>query len=277
MTTDLRVELAGDRTLTAQAAEPRAADALALFWLNGSPHTGALLEPVVRAAEARHIRAVTYARPGYGGSTPQPGRNVASAASDVAAVADALGIERFAVMGYSGGGPHALACAALLPDRVVAAVALACVAPYTDAFDWFGGMAGPGALRAARQGRGARARFADADEFDPTSFTASDWSALEGEWKSVGDDAVKAGSAGPDGLIDDDVAFAADWGLDPERIEAPVLLVQGGEDRVVPRPHADSLLRLIPTAQLWLRPRDGHVSVLKGMGVAMDWLVGGAR
>jgi pimeloyl-ACP methyl ester carboxylesterase len=232
-----------------------------------------LLAPVVGLAAARGIRSITYARPRYGDSTPRPDRDVASAAGDVAAIADALGIGRFAVMGYSGGGPHALACAAVLQDRVLATVTLASVAPCTDEFDWFGGMARPEALRSARQGREARARFAETEEFDPDIFTAADWDALRGEWRVVGDDAGAAGPAGTEGLIDDDVAFAGPWGCDPGRISTPVLLVQGGEDRVIPRSHGESLLRRTPTAELWLRPRDGHVSVLRAVPVALDWLV----
>ena len=133
-------------------------------------------------------------------------------------------------------------------------------------------MTSPGGLRAARQGRVARARYAETAQFDPTSFTAADWAALEVEWASLGADSVRAGSAGPDGLIDDDVAFATEWGFGLGEIVAPVLIVQGGEDRVVPRSHADWLLRNIPTGELWLRPRGGHVSVLGAVPVAMDWL-----
>jgi pimeloyl-ACP methyl ester carboxylesterase len=273
--TDMDLRLPDGRTLTVHETGPREPTALALFWHHGSPQTGALLPPLVDAAEARGIRLVSYGRPSYGGSSPQPGRTVASAAADVAAIADALGIDRFAVMGASGGGPHALACAALLPDRVVGAVTLAGIAPFTDAFDWFAGMASPGGLQAARQGRAVRARHAETAEFDVTSFTAADWAALEVEWASLGADSVRAGSAGPDGLIDDDVAFATGWGFDLGRIATSVLLVQGGEDRVVPRSHSEWLLRNIPTAELWLRLRDGHISVLRAVPVAMDWLVAG--
>ncbi|WP_265523482.1 alpha/beta fold hydrolase [Oerskovia flava] len=243
-----------------------------VLWHHGSPQTGALLDPLVEAAQARGIRVVSCARPSYGGSSPHPGRTVASVADDVAQVADALTIQRFAVMGSSGGGPHALACAALLPGRVTAAVCFASVAPRVDDLDWFAGMASDGALRSALEGRAARARFAETEEFDPLSFTDTDWAALDGTWSALGADAGRAGEDGPDGLIDDDVALAAPWGFDVGLIDVPVLLVQGGQDRVVPPSHAHWLAEHCPTAELWTRPHDGHVSVLDTAAVALDWL-----
>lgn len=249
----------------------------ALVWHHGSPHTGALYEPLLGAAAERGIRLVSYARPSYGGSTPQPGREVASAAADVAAVADALGLERFAVMGTSGGGPHALACAALLPERVTGVVTLAGPAPYTEAFDWFAGMRSPGALRAAREGRPARAEFAEREEFDPEVFVPADWAALEGRWAAVLADVQRSGEFGGDGLIDDDVALAAPWGFDVTEVAAPTLLVHGELDRMVPRRHASWLLSRIPNAKLWARLDDGHVSVLDVVPDAMDWLLEHAR
>lgn len=267
------LHLRDGRRLVVHAADVSgASDELTVLWHHGSPQTGALLEPLLAAAAARHIRLVSYARPSYGGSSPNRGRDVASAAADVAQVADALDMDRFAVMGASGGGPHALACAALLPDRVTGAVCMATPAPLTDSFDWYAGMASPGALRAAAAGREARERYAATDEFDPNSFTKADWAALAGTWGSLGQDAEQAGNEGPGGLIDDDLAFAAPWGFDVTEIGVPVFLVQGGEDRVVPPQHADALLRAIPTSELWLRPRDGHVSVLDACPVGMDWL-----
>ena len=244
-----------------------------VVWHHGSPQSGALLAPLVRATAARALRLVSYGRPAYGGSTPRPGRDVASAGQDVAAIADALGIGEFATMGASGGAPHALACAAALPDRVTGAVCLAAIAPY-DPSDpaWFDGMVDPGGLRAAVDGRPARARYAQTAEFDPASFTAADHAALEDRWASLAADAGAAGQAWPGGLIDDDVAYAAPWGFALADVAAPVLLVQGGEDRIVPPHHADRLLRELPRAELWLRPRDGHVSVLDACPVALDWL-----
>jgi pimeloyl-ACP methyl ester carboxylesterase len=268
------VRLRDGRTLRVHDSGPAGpGDGLAVVWHHGSPQTGALLDPLVAATAQRGIRLVSYGRPSYGGSTPSPGRDVAAAAADVAQVVDALGIDGFAVMGASGGGPHALACAALLPDRVSGAVCLAGIAPYTEDFDWFAGMASPGGLRAAMEGRDARTRHAETDEFDESSFTAADWAALAGPWASLGADAGRAGAAGSDGLIDDDVAFVTPWGFDLAQVRAPVLVVQGGEDRVVPPAHADWLVRRCPAAELWLRPRDGHVSVLGACAVALDWLL----
>ena len=220
------------------------------------------------------MRLVTYARPSYGGSSPLPGRDVASAAGDVAQIADALGIDRLAVVGYSGGGPHALACAALLPELVTGAVVVACPAPFDGSDDWFAGMAAPGGLRAAAAGREARRRYAESDEFDPSIFVAADWAALEGEWSSLGDDAVEAGAAGPDGLIDDDVAFASPWGFDLGLIAVPVLVVQGADDRVIPAAHAARIASACAGAEVWLRPGAGHVSVLEALPDALGWVEG---
>ncbi|MEF3402182.1 alpha/beta fold hydrolase [Agromyces sp. CCNWLW203] len=274
MITEHDIPVRDGGSLHAYDTGPDAASPLTLVWHHGSPQTGAPLEPVLAAASARGIRLVSYGRPSYGGSTPRPGRDVASAAADVSVIADALGVDRFAVMGASGGGPHALACAALLPERVTGAVTLAGIAPRTDDYDWFAGMAAPGGLRAAVDGRAARATFAETDqEFDPSQFLPVDWAALEERWGSLGGDAGRAGEAWPDGLVDDDVAFAAPWGFDLAGIVAPVLLVQGEGDRVVPAKHASWLVAYIPRASLWMRLDDGHVSVLDVVPDAMDWLL----
>ena len=247
-----------------------------LVWHNGSPHTGSLLEPLVAIAEERGLRVVTYARPSYGASTPKPGRTVADAAGDVRAIADALGLDRFLVLGASGGGPHALACAALLPDRVMGVATFASPAPDAPDIDWLAGMHAPGALTAARDGRDARARFAETDTFDEAIFTAADWAALGREWGAVGRDAGAAEGSGPDGLIDDDVAFAQPWAFDLGAIRAPVILAQGMDDRVIPRQHGEWLADHVPRAELWLREGDGHVSVMDAIPAAVDRLVGAA-
>jgi len=273
MLTELDVRLDDGRVLHAYDSGADAAARLVLVWHHGSPQTGAPLEPVLAAAAARGIRVLSYGRPSYGGSSPNPGRDVASAAADVAAVADAFGVDRFATMGASGGGPHALACAAVLPERVTGVVTIAGIAPCTDAFEWFDGMRSPGGLHAALQGRDARARFEETAEFDPEQFLPADFAALEGEWASLGADVGRSEAFGPGGLIDDDVAFASPWGFELGQITAPVLLVQGEGDRVVPRRHAAWMLSRLPNARLWMRLDDGHVSVLSTVPDAMDWLL----
>jgi pimeloyl-ACP methyl ester carboxylesterase len=248
----------------------------AVLWFHGSPQTGALLDPVLAAAEQRGLRLVSYGRPSYGGSSPRPGRDVASAAADVEAIAGALGLERFAALASSGGGPHALACAALLPRRVTGVVLLAGIAPLTDGYDWFDGMADPSGLRAAQAGPSARAAYARTAQFDPASFVAADYATLRGSWASLVEDVARANADGPDGLIDDDLAFVASWGFDLADVAVPVLLVQGADDRVVPVAHARWMAAHIPGAELRIRPGDGHISVLDTVPAALDWLLSDA-
>lgn len=249
---------------------------LAVFWLHGTPNLGPPPAPLFADAERLGLRWLGYDRPGYGGSTPRPGRDVASAASDVASIADRLGIERFAVMGHSGGGPHALACAALLPERVVAAISVAGLAPYGVAgLDWFAGMtpSGRANLRAALAGRDAKVAYEAArPEFDTTMFTDADWAALAGPWGWLESVVEPAMANGPDGLIDDDMAYVRPWGVDCAQVARPVLLIHGARDRVVPGSHGTWLARHCPTAELWLQPEDGHISVLNAAPRALMWL-----
>jgi len=248
---------------------------LVVVWHHGTPNIGAPPAPLFAASERLGIRWVGYDRPGYGGSTPRPGRDVASAAGDVAAVTGALGVERFAVMGHSGGGPHALACAALLPERVTAVAVAGSPAPYGAAeLDWFAGMgeSSTASLRAAVAGRAAKERYeASATDADP-SFVPADWAALEAEWGWFGSVVAPAVAAGPAALIDDDLAYVAPWGFDPARVAAPALLAHGTEDRMIPSSHGEWLARRIPGAELRLAPGEGHISVLGHATEALEWL-----
>lgn len=189
---------------------------------------------------------------------------------------EALGIERFAVMGHSGGGPHALACGALLPDRVLAVVSVAGLALFdVDGLDWFSGMtpSGVASLRAAAPGRAAKERYEASDpEFDPEMFTPSDHAALSGSWSWLNSVVEPAMEAGPGGLIDDDLAYVALWGFDPTQITVPTLLLHGGQDRIVPSCHGEWLANHIDTAELRLYPEDGHISVLNFGESALGWL-----
>lgn len=244
-------------------------DELTVLWLHGTPATGRPLEPLVTAARGRGIRLVSIGRPGYGGSSPLAGRNVASIAADVAQ----LDLGRFAVMGYSGGGPHALACAALLPEVVTGVATFGSPAPLTGDFDWFAGMADDGPLRAALAGE--RDRYGG--DFVEESFIARDYAALRGTWAALNDDVQAALAAGGDGEVADDNALVAPWGFSLATIEVPALIVHGLSDRVIPVSHGRHLEREIATSTRWERPDDGHVSTLDSAAEAMDWLLLNAR
>jgi pimeloyl-ACP methyl ester carboxylesterase len=270
------LELSDGRTLHVYDTDTDASEErLAVFWHHGTPNIGAPPEPLFPAAARLGIRWVSHDRPGYGGSTPHIGRDVASAAADVSSVAEALGISRFAVMGHSGGSPHALACAALMPERVLGAVSVAGPAPFrADGLDWFAGMAVSGveSLRAAAEGRAAKEAYETSDaEYDP-EFTPADQAALSGEWSWLSKVVGAAEESGPGPLIDDDLAFVSPWGFDLAQVRAPVLIVHGGRDRVVPSSHGEWLASRCPSAELWLRPEDGHLSVLGSSPAALEWL-----
>jgi pimeloyl-ACP methyl ester carboxylesterase len=231
--TQTDLELGDGRTLHVYDTGADDADGrLAVFWHHGTPNIGAPPEPLFAAAARLGIRWVSYDRPGYGGSTPYRDRDVASAADYVSCVADALGIDRFALMGSSGGGPHALACGALLPERVLGVVSVAGLAPFdAEGLDWFAGMTASGvaSLRAAAEGRAAKERYeASGAEYDPKMFTPEDHAALSGAWSWVLVVVNPAVAAGPGGLIDDDLAYVAPWGFDPARVVAPTLFLHGG-------------------------------------------------
>jgi len=249
---------------------------LPLIWHHGTPNTGAPPAPLFAAAERLGVRWLAWDRPGYGGSSPRPDRPVSSAAGYAAAVADALDLERFAVMGHSGGGPHALACAALLPDRVLAAVAVASLAPYdAEGLDYTDGMCASGvaALLSAAAGRPAKEAHdaADGEEYDP-EFTAADLTALDGEWGWFGSVVAAAAPSGRAPAIDDDLAYVRPWGFDPAEVSAPTLLLHGTADRIVPVAHSRWLAARIPHAELRVGEGDGHLSIVRGAVGALEWI-----
>jgi pimeloyl-ACP methyl ester carboxylesterase len=275
MVTETDLELDDGRTLHAYDTGTDDADnRLAVFWHHGSPNIGAPPQPLFSAADRLGIRWVSYDRPGYGGSTPRPDRDVASAAADASAVVDALGIDRFVVMGHSGGGSHALACAALLRERVLGAVVVSGMAPFgAEGLEWFEGF-GPGGaaqLRAAAAGRAALEKHL-AESDDEAGFTPEDEAALEGEWSWLIDVVRPDLAGGMEGFIEDVLAGVGPWGFDPAEVAAPALFVHGGRDRVVPCSHGEWLARRCPSAELWLRPGDGHISILNRGATALTWL-----
>jgi pimeloyl-ACP methyl ester carboxylesterase len=257
---------------------------------HGTPMSRLLYGPNVADAEVRGLRLIGYDRPGYGDSTPQPGRTVADAATDVATIADALGIDRFATWGISGGGPHALACAALLPERVVAAASLAAAAPYeAEGLDFVDGM-GEGNVKEfglILEGREKLEPFLCAErnallaagqeglaEGMRTLLTPVDAAAFTGETAEFLFESLRVGSAERiDGWLDDDLAFVKPWGCSVEQISVPVLLWQGAEDRFVPLAHGEWLASRIPTCQAHLSPEDGHITLLvRRVGEVHEWL-----
>jgi pimeloyl-ACP methyl ester carboxylesterase len=247
-------------------------DGLPVCWHHGTPNLGAPPVPLYDAAARLGLRWFGYDRPGYGGSSPRVDRTIGSAAEEMAAVADALGIGRFAVMGHSGGGPHALAGAALLGDRVPAAVSVAGVAPYdADGLDWFAGMADAGVQsnQAAAQGREVREALVEDDDAD-FGFTSGDEEALGGRWAWFLD--VVRPALGASGAIDDDLAATSAWGFDPAAIAVPLLLLHGDADRVVPVTHGRWLAEHVPGAELRVTGGDGHITVMDHAEAALEWL-----
>jgi pimeloyl-ACP methyl ester carboxylesterase len=244
----------------------------------GTPNSRLLFAPDVALAERQGIRLISYDRPGYGGSTARPGRTIADCAEDVRAIAGALGIEQLAVWGISGGGPHALACAALLPDLVVAVASLASPAPYAaPGLDYFAGMGelnvddihlsleDPVAARAKCEQDRLEYIAADVDELSEglrTLLTPIDAEVFSGELAEYLVACMRDGLApGADGWWDDGIAIISPWGFELESISTPILLRHGREDRFVPYGHGEWLAKRIPGVRAELTDDDGHLTL----------------
>jgi len=274
--TEAEVKLPDGRTLHYYDTHEDESNArVAVFWHHGTPNVGSPPEPLFSSAEENGLRWVSYDRPGYGGSPPDPGRDIASAAADVAAIADALSIGRFAVLGHSGGGAHALACGALMPDRVIAVVSMSSPAPRdAEGLDWFAGWSKSGVeeQHAARAGRAALEAYLPTAEFDPDTFTPGDQSALETTWSWLAEVAGQAMEEGDEGMVEDLLAGAHGWGFGPADITVPVLIIHGDQDRMVPSAHGKWLAANCPTAEFRLAPGAGHITVLDSGPAALEWL-----
>lgn len=274
-----QVRLADGRTLEVIAAGP--ADRTPLVFHHGTPSAAVAFAPFVAAAADNGLRAVFYSRPGYAASTPQPGRTVAGAAHDVAAILDALGATTFYTIGWSGGGPHALACAALLPERCLAAATLAGVAPYrAEGLDWLAGMGPENLEEFELVERGAEAltpflvreaaKLADLRGPDVAAALGGlvsdvDRAALTADFADFNALAMRRSlSTGIAGWRDDDLAFVADWGFDLRAITRPVAVWQGGEDRMVPAAHGEWLAAHVRGARRRIHPGEGHLSLAVG-------------
>jgi pimeloyl-ACP methyl ester carboxylesterase len=260
--------------------------------LHGTP--GSRLGPFPRGKVlyALGVRLVTFDRPGYGRSDRLAARHVSDAAADVAAIADALGLDRFAVLGRSGGGPHALACAALLPGRVDRAGVLVSLAPWAaEGLDWFAGMAesNVGSYAAAASSpellTAQLVQMAARIKADPASHLAAlDQELPEPDRHVVADIGIRALLArnfaealrnSAEGWIDDALAFCSPWGFDPSDIRVPVLLWHGEDDVFSPVSHARWLAQRIPCAIMAVHPGAAHFGALNVVPEVLAWLTRG--
>ena len=258
----------------------------------GTPDSRHLYGPWVADAAGRGLRLICYDRPGYGGSTPQPGRSIADCAGDVRAICAALEIDRLAMWGWSGGGAHVLACAALLPDLVAAAASLASLAPYgAEGLDYFAGMGqddvdynrllltDPQAARAQvdkdREGLLAASASDVAQAFASMSAPV-DAAILQGEGEMAAwlAHAIHDGLApGSQGYWDDSRAHLDPWRFELADITVPVLLLHGRQDKFVPFGHGQWLATHIPGVEARLLDNDGHLTLVEHrIGEVHAWL-----
>jgi pimeloyl-ACP methyl ester carboxylesterase len=245
----------------------------------GTPNSRHLYEPHVRDAAERGLRLIGYDRPGYGGSSPQPGRTVADCAADVRAICADLGIDRLAMWGISGGGPHVLACAALLPDLVTAAASLASLAPYeADGLDYFAGMGQDNVddtrllfddeVAARAKTEEDRKGFLAASSDDLASgmeslLTPTDAAVLQGDLAKFMASSMQDGlSPGSEGWWDDNCMLRP-WGFELTDIAIPVLLLHGKHDMFVPFGHGEWLAARIPGVEARLLDDDGHLTLIQ--------------
>jgi pimeloyl-ACP methyl ester carboxylesterase len=277
MVTERRLlRLADGRDIEFLTAGPE--DGRPLVVHEGTPVGLAVNSKLGAAAAARGLRIVQVARPGYEQSTPRPGRRVADIAADVAAVLDDLGADTFVSIGFSGGGPHSIACAALLPGRCLAAASVAGVGPFgVDGLDFLSGM-GPENVEEfglAIQGEAALTPFLEKEAAALRAITGgqivgalaglisgADAAVLTGEFADSLAAALRSAvSNGIAGWRDDDLAFAADWGFWPDAHSAPIAIWQGDQDKMVPFTHGQWLAAHIPGARVHLQPGAGHLTM----------------
>jgi pimeloyl-ACP methyl ester carboxylesterase len=285
-----RRQIAGPRgSLEVEITGPDGGETL-IFHM-GTPSAASMYSPLVALGAQRGLRHVLYLRPGYGESERCEGRTVADCAADVAAVADALGVERFYTAGRSGGGPHALATAALLPERVIAAATIAGCAPRdAEGLDWLAGMAQENLdeLAAAEAGEKELLGFIEPFRMKLISADAADLHAEFGDLLSDVDRSVMTGEFadyeaesmraslrhGVWGWFDDDIELISDWGFDLSNISCPVTIWQGAQDRMVPLAHGEWLASHIHGARANLLADHGHLSLaLDHYGELLDDLI----
>ncbi|WP_433338784.1 alpha/beta fold hydrolase [Spirillospora sp. CA-294931] len=264
-------------------------DGVPVFLLHGTP--GSRLGPFPRPMVLYQlgIRLISFDRPGYGQSERRIGRAVADIATDVRQIADALGLDGFAVLGRSGGGPHALACAALLPRRVVRAAVLVSLAPvHADGLDWFEGMTESNTrayMAVRRHGALISARLQSAAErfrADPAQLLAGLYNELTlADRRIVSDIGIRrmliatyseAFRVSAGGWVDDLLAFCSPWGFNPCDIAVPTMLWHGADDAFSPAGHSRWLGANIPTSTVVVESGSAHFGALDVLPDVLTWL-----
>jgi pimeloyl-ACP methyl ester carboxylesterase len=283
-----RIDLPDGRTLEYLVEGPPGALPLVLH--HGTPGGAVRQAPVFDAVTGHGLRIVQYSRPGYGGSSPHPGRRVADAAGDVVAVLDAIGADEFVTAGWSGGGPHALACAALLPGRCRAAATIAGVAPHAaDGLDWLAGMGSENHAEfgAAAAGERELTEYLDRAAGDLVAVQPAEVVAAFGDLLSEVDKRALTGgfadylaescrhavAGGIAGWREDDLAFVSGWGFPLDGLLAPVAIWQGDQDRMVPLAHGEWLAGHVAGATAHLVPGEGHLSLINDFAAVLDDLL----
>lgn len=275
---DRNIQTTDGRTLLVQEA----GDALGRPVLihGGTPGSRLLYQPHINLAREQGIRLISYDRPGYGGSTPRPGRTIADCAQDVRAIADSLSIDRLAIWGISGGGPHALASAALLSDRLVAVASLASPAPFgARDLDFFAGMGQLNVddtklmlddpVKAREKSQRDRAELLSATpegfrSFMQSLLTETDAAVLTGELAEHLVTSTREGLApGDQGWWDDSWAMIHAWGFGLDEIRVPLLVWHGRQDQFVPFQHGEWLAAHIPAVEAHLTDDDGHLTLIQ--------------
>jgi pimeloyl-ACP methyl ester carboxylesterase len=266
-----------------------------VFFMHGTPGSRVGPHPRSQLLYNLGVRLIAYDRPGYGGSDRLPLRQVSHAAADVMAIADALGIDTFSVVGRSGGGPHALACAALLPDRVKRVAVLVGLAPrHAEGLDWYAGMtesnqreytiAESGVLELAKTIETSAEQIRN----DPARLLRDLGPELPlPDWRVVADNGIRVGlrrnyaeavnRSGGAGWVDDARSFTQDWGFDPADIKVETLLWHGAQDVFSPVAHTHWLSRAISGAIERVEQDAAHFSALDALPTLLPWLVSGKQ
>jgi pimeloyl-ACP methyl ester carboxylesterase len=254
-----------------------------VLYAHGTPMSRLARYPDDRLFTELDVRLITYDRPGFGSSTPRPGRRVVDAAEDMATIADAFGLDRVPVFGVSGGGPHALAFAARFPARVTRIATLASTAPIDAAgLDWTAGMmdGNRDSAAAAAKGRAALEEYLNAAEGetdDPTAMLPAAEQAVlaRPEVKQMLTAAfAEAIRPGLGGWVDDELAlYGLPWGFDPATVTTPAHLWHGELDTVVPVGHSAWLGERIPGSTFVRGPGAGHAGHFDATPDVVRWLV----